>query len=331
MVQITGKKPFFIYKLELKPKIDKKKKSEMEYLVEALNKHKLSTFSDPSQKGFVAYQFDSALSNENSNPIESSFVEKILVIKFVEYHVKGERAKISDQLKTMMENPDIPASAKFEMKKLLQIIVPDYQDFIFLPDNSIMLVFPSTDESRTIMNRLLPYIEEKFDISPNNASHNIDEDALAWLVFKICRGKKGNLGSMKITHLEGISSTAYRHTGILDINDIEDAGDTIYAKIAYGFLNEPLRRINLTMEYDGGQYHFSLLPQGGFIFEPSKFLTYDSGNPRSNKILMLRDICQSIIPHIYQEYFKDKPNWDKERPVIQDQLLAEAKEKIRSI
>jgi len=241
MVQITGKKPFFIYKLELKQKFDKKKKTEMEYLVESLNNQKLSTFADPSQKGFVAYQFDHELSNENTDPIEKSFVDKILIVKFIEYHVKGERAKVSAQLKALMENPDISTSAKLELKKLIQIIVPDYQDFIFLPNNSILLVFPSTDESRTIINRLLPYIEEKFDISPETTSHRIDEDVLAWVVFKICRGKKGNLGNMKITHLEGISSTAYLKTGVLDINDIEDAGDTIYAKIAYGLLNEPLR------------------------------------------------------------------------------------------
>lgn len=337
MVQITGGHHFYKYKLKLRESINLKGESELDYLIKLFEKNQLKKFHNPKEKGFVAYQFDPKLPHENIEPIQSGVYDGMLAIKFIQYHIKGERrspkaGQIKDLINQMSDIDKFALELKGQIKKLLidQIIVHDYQDFIFIPDNSITLIFPSKDESRTLMRYLNDYIEKDFEILPDPIAQKINEDLLCWLAFKICHEKNGDLGNLKITHLDTIGQTAFSKSGELNIAEVENVCDIIYSKISFG-LDELSKHLKITVKYNDKSYRFSLFPKGFFIPDWKSPSSYVTGNVRTDKLLNIRDIAQEIVPLIHQEYIKDKKTWDEEKASLQDKSIESAKKQLNEL
>ena len=332
MAQISGtSNQYCIYRVSLKNEFQSKEKEEIDLLLGTLSKEQLTTFWDPKSKGFVAYPIEPSTVIENSVKFKNSFIDDVLVLKYIEYQAKGKRNSTKvDHIRDLLENSNLEQALRSDFESLLkdQLIKPIYQDFIFIHDNSFILVFPTKDESRTLENQLAPFISEFFEISQDITIKNISSDVLEWIFFKIIRQKNGVLDNFVITHSDGLTTPIMQNTGKMDLNGIENVHNVTVAKIQIGCYNQPLQRLRITIEYNKKEYKFDLFTGGRFTPEWTNLSTYQTGNPRSNKILAIRDIAKFIIPQLYREYFRDFPNWDKERVDLKNQLTLEAKENL---
>ena len=321
MPQIGGKGNTYhtfkmVFQKEIKDESIKKSKEklhalEMEVLITLLEKHKIKNINHVG-KGFVAYQFEFRESPSPHVSFQDSFLENILMLTHFEKKAI-QRKNLSETVQDLVSSPKLNPIEKKMLKKVLDTLYFNiyYQDFMFIPNDSITLIFPSNNAEDTLKYQLKPYIEGFFEIDLDPIVRKITQDTLEWLVWKIKLKKGGNLGDIKIDEIEMYGTGAHGNTGDLTIK-IDGIEENVYAKAS--MVDESrCKSIELTLAYNAKPYRFSLEPEGKYSVIWSGTAAYTTDKPKINKILTLRDISLIIIPYIYQKYQEDKPAWDVEK------------------
>lgn len=174
MPQITGKENIFhtlkmVYKnppknldegLTENAKKLKMSQIEIDHLIKILEANKIKSLYNVGQ-GFVAYQFDYGKQPSPHVKLADSLIEDIYVIKhFEKKQVKGKT--IPENIENLLGGKTLTQSEKNVLHKILDQMVfhTYYQDFIFIPNNSITLILPSNNIDDTLKFKLTPYIEE---------------------------------------------------------------------------------------------------------------------------------------------------------------------------
>ncbi|WP_230739428.1 hypothetical protein [Methanooceanicella nereidis] len=328
MPQISGKNTYYTYKVSIRTDINLSEKiTDFEKLIKIISSNRLIDFEDPSKKGFVAYQFDNDGPIENSTPIEKSTVQNMLVVKHIEKKVIKNKP-LPQEIIDLKKEKDIPENARNLLEKFIkrEYIRTIPQDFIFIPGDSVTLIFPSNNCENTLTYQLVPYLGDIFDIVPDINTRRINHDLLEWLTWKVKRTNNGALGDIYISEIQTYDSNARGNDGDLNIK-IPHIEQNMYAMLSMG-LCQGCKGVDVTLSYNKGVYRFILRPEGSYTPIWTATQAYDTDNSKVNKILTIRDISLKIIPYLYKKYVEDKHNWDNEKGSIQDNLLEQVRKKI---
>lgn len=320
---------FHTYEIEIKDKKSFKNGDEFTYIVNILKENLIKNLYS-NTAGFVPYQFERGYSLDPTGDIEENKVRDILVVKHYEKKEKP-RKKIPDNLKADYET--IVSSSDFsdDLKKWLKNILGDtyfitfLQDFIFIPGESIKVIFPAGDRDNTLTYQLNPYFEDYFEFNLDSKVRKITSDLLEWMVWKVKRYDGGFLSSnLQIEDIEMYDSSAHLNNGELKI-ELEGIEDNIYAMVSM-ISDERCKSISITLRYHGDKFKFVLFPEGSYIpVWNSMVASYDENNS-ANRVLILEKISKEIIPQIYEHYLDKKSEWDTLKPKIEVEILSKVKE-----
>lgn len=317
MAQISGSKNLFhTYEMSLRDDITNVDNA-FEKLIEILTENKAENLFGVSE-GFVPYQFEPRSPINISSDVQNSKVDKKLVVKYYDQNIKRNK-DYPTGLQNFFDSPEIPDETKELVQKYL---IKDtyktlFQDYIFVPGESIKLIFPAENKDKVLENQLMPHFEDIFEFNIDSIARKITQDVLKWIVWKIKKHDDGVLGEeVLIEEIKMYNSCAHLNEGEMKVST-EKTESNIYANISM-VLGQPCKGIEMKLLYQEEEFHFILLPEG--IYSPFWGTTKFRGHENNliNRILILEKISLEIIPYIYTNYIKDKPNWDSLKEKVAD-------------
>jgi len=141
------------------------------------------------------------------------------------------------------------------------------------------------------------------------------------MVWKVKKQDNGFVGQfLTINGVEAYDSPARLNDGDHKII-VDGIEENLHAMVAM-ICDERCKGVKLSITYKGDKFCFGLFPEGSYIPDWSVAPRYNE-DKRINKILILKKISIEIIPYIYDQYVKDKSNWDSLRAQIVNDILTE--------
>lgn len=319
MSQISGSKNLFhTYEMNFRTDIANVE-DEFGEVIKILLKNRIVDLSKVAE-GFVPYQFESRLPIDVSKDIIDSKVQEKLVVKYYDRNIKKSK-DFPEGLQQLFASSEVPEDTKKLIQKYLNKDVYNIflQDFIFVPGESIKVIFPAEDKNNVLEYQLMRYFSDLFEFDIDIKVRKITQDVLKWLVWKIKKYNDGIVGDrLLIEEIKMYNSCAHLNEGEMKVS-IEKTESNVFANLSM-VLGQPCRGIELKLFYQEEEFCFTLFPDG--IYSPVWSLTKFKGNEnnRINRILILEKISLEIIPYIYDQYIIDKPNWD----LLQDEIAEDA-------
>jgi len=296
--------------------------SEFEKLIEILHENKVEDLFAVTE-GFVPYQFESHLPIDVSMDIKDSKVKEKLVVKHYEKNIKRSK-DFPEGLQNLFDSPEIPTDTKQLIQKYLNKDVYNIflQDYIFVPGETIKVIFPAEDKNSVLEHQLMRYFSNLFEFDIDIKARRITQDVLKWLVWKIKKYDNGVLGDrLLIEEVKMYNSCAHLNEGEMKVSTDKTEGN-VFANLSM-VLGQPCKGIGIKLFYDDEEFNFTLFPDGMYspVWSLTKFKAHE--NNRVNRILILEKISLEIIPYIYDQYIKDKSNWDSLQDKISDDAYNE--------